>query len=443
MRHRLIPLALASAGAVLLSGCGSAWPASDAEERFVEHFSTTYAEHVVSTTTQSSGKWPYAGGELSAQVVLADDTPPELFDQITQEVIAWDPDNSTTYDGRGATANGLGVCAGDEQREAKQELRHGLYAEGLALTGDWPCTTWERTEGAPYQASVADFSTDGTTVRALLGEDGADLWVRAELREPWGSVDARWVSVPPQLEDTLAAVGEVMPIRTFEFTQAQGLRIAVPATSDLRAAQQAAEEAAGPDLPVEVVQGDLDPVKAAEIEALAPVADHVRAVPGVIDVTARPGHLVIAVDDPGTITAAVQAATTHPALGAASVELNLDASGPDDEWARHRYFWDRGGSDEILDVFVELVGHEAVSSVQVSNRAATPTVSVTLSHPLADGFGDLKPVLPDGLSVKVAGHEALPSVEFISARTLAPEDLTTQFTTPDLDQLASDWNAAP
>lgn len=437
----LATLVLVSAGAALLSGCGSAWPAGEAEGRFVEHFTTAYPEQVAETVTEASAKVPFVGGELSAVLVLTDDTPPDLFTEIVEEVIAWDAGGAVTYDGRGAIANGVGVCAGDEQRAAKGELRSRLHAAGQSLAGNWPCTTWERAEGASYTASVTDFTTDTAAVRELLGDD-ADVWVRAELHEPWGTVEAPWAEVPHELGGTLSAVAEVMPIRSFEFTATHGLRVAVPATTDLSAAHEAAERAAGP-MPVEVVQGDLDPAKAAEIELLGPVADHVRAVPGVLDVGVRPGHVAISVTGPDVVAAVADAARTHPGLGGASVQLTLSAARHDESWARHRYLWQAGATTDSVPAFVDLTGHDVVATVEVVDPPdGAPRLVLELAAPIEEGLPLVKALVPDGVEVTVRGNDALATVEFRSARTLTSQEVTSRFTTPDLDRIVREWNAA-
>lgn len=442
MRVRLATLAATAAAVVLLtSACGSVAPAQAAAEEFETHFTSAYPDEVVEVVTTAAGKWPWARGDMAGSLVLADDTTPEVLATILDEVTTWQPSENSSYDGVGVRANGVCLSPADPQQEQKLLLRERLYAEGLALQGTWPCPTWLSGE-TTYAGSIEDLMRDTDVVRGTwTGADG-DLRVLAELTEPRGSVDHTWITLPDTLPDVLDAVHQEQPVKIFELTE-DGLRVAVTATTTLADLQQVADGAAGADLTVQVMQGSLDADKAAQIEELAAVADHVRTVPGVTgaDVT-MPGQLSIGVGGADAIAAAHVAAVTHPDIGAARVEITLDAQDPDNEWARHRYFWQRGGTDASLTAFIDLVEHEAVSFVHLSNRT-TPTASVTLAVPLADGFAQLKTVLPDGLALEVAGSDALASVEFTTARTLAPGDLTSRFTTPDLDQLAHDWNAAP
>src|SRR5699024_3275067 len=108
------------------------------------------------------------------------------------------------------------------------------------------------------------------------------------------------------------------------------------------------------DVAVEVLQGSLDADRAAQIETLAAVADRVRAVPGVTGVDVRqPGGLVVGVADADTVAAAQEAAITHPDLGAATVEITLDAQDPDNRWAQHRYVISSGGTDTPLQAFLD------------------------------------------------------------------------------------------
>lgn len=440
MGRRLTTLVAATAGGLLLAGCGSAWPTSDARERFVEHFTTSYPDHVVETITESYEKFPFAGGELSGVVVLTDDTPPEVFGEVLDQVLSWETGNAASFDGVGVLANGVCVFASDDQQTLKQHLRDRLYAEGLALQGTWPCPSWLGQETA-YQGSLQDLAEDTGTVRNLWGETDDALRLVAEVHSPYGSVDHVWTTLPGILPDVLTAIGQEHPVKTFELTD-DSLRVAVPVTTRVVELQELADGVAGDDLVVEVVPGSLDADKAAQVEALAAVADRLRTVPGVTGVDVRqPGGLVVSVKDGGAVAAAQEAAVTHPDLGSATVEIILDAQDPDDPWARHRYFLSPGGTDQALEVFVALIGHEDVSFVQFRNQAE-PSASVELSVPLAAGFPQLQEVLPDGLAVKVTGSDAIAWVEFTSARTLDPGDLQTRFTTPDLAQLARDWNAA-
>lgn len=441
MGRRHTTLVATTASCLLLAGCASAWPTSNARERFVDHFTTSYPDHVVETITESSEKVPFAGGELSGVVVLTDETPPEVFGQVLEEVLSWETGNAASFEGVGVLANGVCVFASDDQRELKQHLRDRLYAEGLALQGTWPCPTWLGQETA-YEGSLQELAEDTGTVRDLWGEADGALRVVADVHTPYGSVDHVWTTLPDTLPDVLTAIGQEHPVKTFELTD-DSLRVAVAATTRVTELQELAEGVAGDDLAVEVLQGSLDADRAAQIEALAPVAERVRAVPGVTGVDVRqPGGLVVSVEDTDTVAAAQEAAVTHPDLGSATVEITLDARDPDHQWARHRYFVSSGGTDEALEDFVELIGHEDVSVVQFRNYAE-PSASITLRIPLSDGFAQLRPVLPDGLAVSVTGSDAIASVEFTVARTLAPEDLSSRFTTPDLDQLARDWNATP
>ncbi|USQ80629.1 hypothetical protein NF556_02920 [Ornithinimicrobium faecis] len=442
MRFRLTTIAATTAATVLLtSACGSISPAQSAAEEFESHFTSTYPDEVLEAVTTASGKWPWARGDMSGSLVLADDTSPEQLATILDDVTAWAPEENSSYDGVGVLANGLCLSSSDPQLEHKHLLRDRLYAEGLALQGTWPCPTW-LSGTTQYTGTLAELMQDTETVRSLWTEADGELRVVAAVNTPHGAVDHVWTQIPQTAHEVLTAVRQEHPLRTFELTDA-GLRVAVTATTRIDELQELADGVAGADLIVEVMQGSLDADKAAQIEELAAVVDQVRAVPGVTAAEVPlPGQLVIGVEDSAAIRAAHEAATTHPDLGAARVEITLDAQDPEDEWARHRYFWAQGGTEEALDAFLALTAHDTVSFVSLSNTPA-PSASVNLTVPLADGFAHLKPALPDGLPVEVSGSDALASVEFTAARTLAPDDLTSRFTTPDLDQLASDWNAAP
>lgn len=441
MRHRHLSLAaVAVTTAVLTSACGAVSPAHSAAEEFEEHFISTYPDTVLEAVTTATDTWPWLGGEMSGSLVLADDTPPEVLSTILDEVATWQPGENATYDGVGVLANGICLFGSDSQLARKQVLRDRLYAEQLALVGSWDCPTWLGGE-SQYVGSLEDLMEDTAMVRSLWDNGDGPLRVSARLHDPYGSVDQVWATVPESVPDVLTAIRQEHPVKTFDLTDGD-LRVAVTATTRVAELQALADSVAGADLVVEVMQGSLDTEKAAQIEEIATVADQVRAVPGVLGVDVHhPGQLVISVTDSTVVRAVHEAAVTHPDLGSATVEITVEAHDPEHQWARHRYFWQAGGSEAPLEAFLDLVGHESVSVVQVSNRAE-PGASVELSVPLAEGFPQLKEVLPDGLAAKVTGSDALAWVEFTAARSLDPADLQTRFTTPDLAQLARDWNAA-
>lgn len=431
---------VAVTAALLTSACGSLSPGHAAAEEFEEHFTSAYPDVVLEAVTTAADKWPLVGGQMGGSLVLADDTPPDLLESILEEVLTWQTGENASYDGVGVMANGLCLTPGDEQQDLKLALRDRLYAEGLALQGAWGCPSWLGGTSL-YSGTVAQLAQDSATVSGLWSESDGALRLVANVNEPYGTVDRLWADVPESLPDVLTAIGQEHAVKTFELTDS-GLRVAVAATTRLPELQEIADGLAGADLVVEVMQGSLDAEKATQIEGLADVADEVRTVPGVLGVDVQqPLQLVVAVEDAAAVRAVHETATAHPDLGSASLQITLDAADPDDEWARHRYFWQPGGSDEALQAFLDLAASPSVSFVQLTN-GAEPRASVDLAVPLADGFATLKDLVPDGMSLSVTGSDALASVEFTAARTLDPDDLQTRFTTPDLGRLARDWNAA-
>ena len=442
---RTATLALAAAAAVLVSGCGATFPGVAAAEDFADHFTAAHPEHVVEAVTQSDAKLPWVGGRMSGLLVLADDTPPEALDQILTEVAEWEPEHSSSYEPVGVVANGVGVCLGDDQVDLKRELREALYAEQEALAGEWLCPQWGVPEGIPpeYAAPLADFTRDTALVTELLGD--SDLVVHAKLSDPWGSVAGPWTEVPPQLEQTLAAVAAAHQVMSYGYDDEQGLRVAVPPTADLSDVQTLAEEVAGPDLPVEIVQGSLDPERAAELEQLAPVADDLRSVPGVASVGVLPHSITVSIEDPGAAQAVRDTALEHPEFAEVSLRIEFPVVADDGRTTYHRYTLQPGAAGDEVALFRQLIDAdllEAASLAEPADGTATG-LNLTLDAPLADGFPRLKALLPEGLRVVAQGTDGHATVEFTTARTLQADDLETRWTTPDLEQLARDWNAAP
>lgn len=446
---RTATLALAAAAAVLVSGCGAAFPGGAAADEFTAHFTAAHPEYVEEAVTQSDGKFPYLGGRMTGALVLADDTPPEVLTQIFDEVIAWQPEENASYEPVGVQANGVGLCLDDPQLESKLDLRDALHAADEALAGRWACPLWGVPEGIPpwYSAVQDDFTRDTALVTELLGD--SELVVHAKVSEPSGTVESTWTEVPPHLQETLDAIAAAQRVQSFEYDDAQGLRVAVPPTTDLTATQAIAEEAAGPELPVEITQGSLDPARATVLEQLGPVADDLRAVPGVASVGVVPDSITVVVEDPEVAQAVRDTALEHPEFAQVSLRIEFLAVADGVRSTYHRYLIRPGAAGGQVELFQALTDADILQVATLMEHAdgegegEGTHLTLTLDAPLAQGFAQLKAVLPDGIWVEVKGNDSHAVVEFRTARDLAADDLETRFNTPDLAQLARDWTAAP
>lgn len=444
MRTTRRTTALAAAAAVLLTaGCGSAFPGPAAAEDFTDHFTSTYPDHVVDTVTQSEALFPWVGGKMTGLLVLADDTPPELVGEILGAVEDWQPKQNSSYSPGGVIANGVGLCLDDDQLDVKTGLRDRLYDEQLALAGRWDCPLWDSAESKPptYRASFADFVQDTAMVTALI--EGPDLVVHAEVSEHWGSVEAPWTQVPAHLGDPLDAVATAGTVTSFSYDPEQGLRIAVPPTGDLTTVRAVAEEAAGPDLPVQIMQGSLDPERAAALEELGPLADELREVPGVSEVSLMPHLVEVGVEDPDRVREVMDVALEHEEF--AEVVLAIRYATPvGGEQHSYRYLIHPGAPGAEVDLFIGLIEADVVQVAHLAETGAdAPGLRLTLTAPLGEGVPPLKAVLPDGVRVTATGSDSYARVEFTTARTLEAGDMETMFTNVNPRQIVADWNAAP
>ncbi|MCK0110691.1 hypothetical protein MWU75_00840 [Ornithinimicrobium sp. F0845] len=446
--------ALATASLVVLtSGCGID-PGHQAEQEFIDHFTQTYPDHVVDTLTAASDKLPWVGGEMAGTLVLADDTPPEVFATILDDLTTWAPDANSNYQPIGLVANGVGVCLDNEQQDQMQSLRDALYADGLALQGSWLCPAAIYGSHSVYKGTLADVTRDAEVVRQVWDGDG-ELRLEAEVNTPTGTIDHSWPELPDTLQATLDAVAAEQQIVTFELTD-EGLRVAVTPTAELEATQEAATAAAGPGLPVTLMQGSLSPEKAAAMADLAHIPDALRAVEGVTSVTVDPNHMSVAVAtrDPAAVRGIYDAAMEHPEFDE-DLTLRIQVSLPDAD-AGNRFVRFPGGDDELLPLFLDLLSSEDVTRVWVTSplpvfdpdspqpgQPSVPGVRITLARPVVETVPELRDILPDGLRVNLTnGEDHRDSVDLTTAPTLTAEDIDSIFTIPDLEAIAAAWNAA-
>lgn len=437
-----VTTALAAVTAVLLtSGCGALSQGADAAEQFTEHFMSAHPDFVVDTITNASDELPFTG-KVSGTLVLADNTPPEVLDELLTELEQWRPETGAAYSPIGVVAGGLGICLDDPQREAKRDLRTALYTEALVLQGGWGCAPWRTSTEPVYRGSFADLIADTESVRSVLEADDA-LVLTAEVSDPWGSVTAPWTQVPTDLADTLEAVAELHPVAGFRL-EGDALAVNVGENADLTAARAAAQEAAGPDLDVQVLQGSLDADEAAANEILLPVVESLREVPEVDMAGAVRGTVEVTTQDPGALRSIYDAVLGHPAFpNGGGLRIRVVDSGETSPVAGSAYSSSSG--DAHLDAFAALVALPTVQEARMIEPIAGQPASlhVTLVGGFTEGIASLRAVLPDGMEVTAHAPDSHQRVELTTARTLTDDDISTMFTAPDIPAIIKAWNAAP
>lgn len=444
-------MVLGAVGVVLLTtACGSIAPGAVAAEEFTDHFSAAHPDHVLEAVTTATDELPWVSGRMAGSLILADDTPPEVLTTILEDVTTWEPDADATYDGVGVQANGVCLYASDSQRELKHLLRDRLYAEGLALQGTWGCPNWSESQEPPYRGDLDQLVQDTATVRSVWEEPDGGLRVVAAITDPTGSVDHVWSTLPETLPEVLTAIDQEHAVLRFAMTD-DGLRVAVPTTTRIDELQRLADTTAGPDLTVQVMQGSLDPGQAEDLDALAPLGDALRTVPGVESVIIEHDRVTLATRDVQAVRGIYDAALEHPEFhDGLALRIRHDRLVPDADQVSFFYEVPSGSTGHLLPVFVELADLRIVNRLWVSgspdagDSSGTGDLSlmVNFTTPLPEALPHVKGMLPDGIRIKATGADHRETVTFTTAPTLAEDDLNSIYVIPDLDAIAQAWNSA-
>lgn len=427
-------LAVAST-TLLLVGCGPVNAGSAAEDAFAVALDAAHGDWVEELRTSASNTLPFAG-DAYGSVVLRDDTPPDVFAAVYEFVTTYPASN---FDGSGVEANGVGICIGDPQARAKQQLRDALFSAGATLAGDWRCPPSANSEPLPYRATLADFDTDQRRVRSVGA--GAGLTLEASISEPAGTVAAPFDAVPDTLAATLGAVAEETEVRQFALTGTD-LVIAITPTGDLSPVQAAADAAAGPALQVQIALGSLDATEQAVYAELAPLIDELRQIPGVDSVTANTQGIVLRVPDAQRVAAIHDAAMTQPELDEIGVTI-LVGEGTHAEGAS-QYVRPIGGASEHIGGFVELLDTAGVTQVTVHEAGGGRSIwfAVDVAGPLLDTV-QLRPMLPIGADAQLGSELEGSALRLTIADQLRAEDVWDASDTVDLGAFVAAWNAAP
>lgn len=428
----MVALAAVAVGA-LLAGCAPVNAGSAAADAFEERVRADYGDWVEELRVSSNNTLPFLG-EAFGSVVLRADTPPDVFAEVYDFVTGYSGPGD--FDGVGVEANGVGVCAGDPQSAAKQQLRDALAASGASLAGEWRCPGRSGDDPLPYSATLDDFDADLQRIRSLGA--GAGLELEASVTEPSGTVSGPLDAVPETLAGTLRAVAGLSEVVRFELAGTE-LDIAIEPTTELDPVQAAADAAAGADLHARVVLGSLDASEQAEYAELAPLFDDLRRIPGVESVQALTQAVEVRAGDPAQVVAIHDAAVAMPELDALGFRIVVG-----DDADPSEYFRPIGGASEHIGAFATLLDAPGVTRVLVREAGGDGEVwvAVDVAGPLLDA-AQLKSSLPMGVAVQLASDQDDTSLRFTTADRLRSDELSDFSDTVDLEGFAAAWNAAP
>ena len=419
-----------------LAGCGAVNAGSAIEEEFNEAIRAEHGDLILETRVNAHNDLPFSG-RASATVVLRPEASAEEFAAVLEDVLSFEP-STGNYDGVGVIANGVGVCAPDPQRAAKQALRDALHEAGAALAGEWACPPASADDMRAYVGTLAQFDADLDVV-ASVGAPG--LHLEAWLSEPAGKVSGPLDDLPDTIGETVGAVADLEDIVAFEVVEGS-LNIAIKPTSDPAAAQAAAEAVAGPELPVEIVLGSLDPAQHEEYAALGPLLDDLREVPGVVEVATSTHVVTLRTMDPEQVVAIQEAALAHEEFEKKLTLEILVGEGTQATGAAE-YTRPLGGERDGIALFHDLVTHPGVSHARVQESSPTVETWITVDvvGPLTD-VADLRSLLPVGVEVQASSDQDNRSVRFTIADTVTADDFYSVHDDTDVAGLVAAWNAA-
>lgn len=429
--------AVIAVASLALAGCGAVNAGSAVEEEFNEAIRGEHGDLIVETRVNAHNDLPFAGG-ASATVVVRPEASAEEFAAVLEDVLSFGP-STGDYDGVGVIANGVGVCAPDPQREAKQALRDALHEGGVSLAGEWACPPASGDDPRPYVGTLAQFDADLGVVASVGGAPG--LHLEAWLSEPSGKISGPLDELPDTLGESVDAVADLEDIVDFEVVEGS-LNIAITPTSDPAAAQAAAEAVAGPDLSVEVVLGSLDPAQQTEYAALGPLLDDLREVPGVVEVETSTHVVTLRTMDPEQVVAIQEAALAHEEFENRLTLEILVGEGTQATGAAE-YTRPLGGERDGIALFHDLVTHPGVSHARVQEPSPTVEAWITVDvvGPLTD-VADLRSLLPVGVEVQASSDQDNRSVRFTIADTVSADDFYSVHDDTDVAGLVAAWNAA-
>lgn len=426
----------ATSVAVLLAGCLPLNAGGAAQDAFEERVNADYGDWVEAFRTSGLNTLPFMG-EAYGSVVLRADTPPDIFAEVYDFVANYrGPGN---FEGSGVEANGIGVCVGDPQQGAKQQLRDALQAAGTELTGDWPCPPRPGDAPLAYGGTLEAFDADLAVIRSLGIQTGIEL--TASVTDPRGSVSGQLDEVPATTAATVFAIDEVSEVLQFDLTDT-ALTVAISPTADALPAQAAADAAAGPGLVTEVVLGSLDPAQQQRYAELGPVLDELRAIPGVTHVEAAPQSVNLRTLDAQQVTAIHAAALAIPEMADLGFAIEVGEESP--TMGGSLYVLPTGGQSQHIDDFAALMMADGVT--QVVLKEASPTrerwLSVHADLSIMDVV-QLKGIAPTGVEAQFTSVPDDVALRFRIADQLRPADISDWQDAVDLEAFTAAWNAQP
>lgn len=426
----------AALAAAMLAGCAWVNAGSDAQREFLAELDARHGQHVVDTRVVAQNDMPGMGG-ASGYVVLDDAISDADLLEVLGFVSTFQPSRGG-WVGTGVVANGVGICIGDPDAQAKTDLRSRLQAAGASLEGEWPCATATYRDQPRWSGTLAQLDADIATIAAV---GPGQLRLQATTTDVEGTVDVGPDALPTRLAATLDAVAAETDVVAYRLVE-RALTVAVTTSADLSPVQAAADAAAVGALDVTVSAGSLDPTQAAQHAELGPIVDALRAIPGVEEVTTMTQAVTIRTLDRSGVRAIHDAAIAHPELDELGFRIVVGESrtpGEASEWFRPL-----GGESAHIDAFATLVAQPGVASVRVDEASASTEVWVALrvEGPLVDVV-DLKGVLPMGVSAQLASVAEDGAVRLRLEPRLDAADVSDLRDVVDVDAFVAAWNAAP
>lgn len=450
---------LTSAGLVLGLGACSIAPADSVSDDFEEHFTQEYPDHVVDARPQADSALPFLG-QVQGRVVVAPDTPIEVIDAMLVDLEEFSGTWRVSYTGIGVLANGVGICLAQDRDAERRELREILATTTAELTGTWNCPSPNVTDPrADYQApDIAALLADAELVTGAAREgsqSAGPLPVIGMVNERRGRVDTTWeqLAATGELADTLSWLHQSIGTRSWSI-EGDRLVITIEPTTDTDQFAAEVTQRLGPasTLTVDVITeagdgtAERDPVDTSQL------ADALRdAIP---DARVTGYSWGLRVSLPGTDQLDAAAAVvadfhrddshrddSHPAIpviiGASTTSGQVEL--PANQQIEYRM---EAGEQRYLPLVHALIEAPGVSRGWVSDPAAgPPAISITVQD--AATVAALKPILPTGSSLTVAGITQYRTIEFIVADQITAADISSNHVNFDADEIVDLWNAAP
>lgn len=432
----------AAAGVVALTtlaGCSWLDASTSAAEELTASFEERFGEHLDRIETESpSGLWG-GGGWLYATAWFAPDTPEDVLQEALENLQSFDPEHVSMYPA-GVVANGVGLCTGDPQLEGKRRLRSALAEQGISLEGVWACAMRPDSAPAPYRGSWQSLTEDTAVLHDLTAPIA--LTLTAEITDPTSSVNGPWDELSvAEASDALAEIADTLVVDS-AVLEPGALLVRVQPTSEVDTAQSAAQRVAGDELEVTVLNGT-GAGGAAGGQAVGPMLDAVRELPGVVGVSDTSTGLVVTVADAVTVGDVLSTAAAFDAY--APTAIRVQVAGNNGATQHHRVDKPGGVDGSDVDTFLALAAIPDIAAVwwTVPGLGGHPATTLVLSEPGYAWVTAAKPLLPHGTRVGISGLHQTITVTFTAAPTLTTDDVDLGPADFDPAELIRTWNDGP